>query len=65
MKITHKIDDFLIQLFPQYKKSDNDLEVLKAELANYYSIGPYKPTVSVIDDVIDNRFTVLLFQMKI
>jgi hypothetical protein len=45
MKIIHKIDDFLLELFPQYKKSTNDLEILKAGIAKYYTFGPYKPIV--------------------
>jgi len=50
MTITHKIDKFLVELFPQYKQSNNDLEVLKAEIAKYYTIGPYKPSVSLKDE---------------
>lgn len=50
MKITHKIDTFLAVLFPKYKESDNDLVVLKAEIAKYYSIGPFKPAVSINDE---------------
>lgn len=38
MKITHKIDSFLAALFPNYKESNNDLGLLKAEVAKYYSI---------------------------
>ena len=45
MKITHKIDTFLAALFPNYKESNYDLEVLKAEIAKYYNIGPFKPAV--------------------
>jgi hypothetical protein len=40
MKIIHKIDDFLFQLFPQYIKSNNDLDVLKEEINKYYINWP-------------------------
>jgi tetratricopeptide (TPR) repeat protein len=46
MQIIHKIDDFLLELFPKYEKSNNDLEVLKDEITKYYTYGPYKPTVN-------------------
>ena len=52
MTIIHKIDKFLLELFPQYKNSNNDLNILKDELINYYSIGPYKPIVTVEDNLI-------------
>ncbi len=39
MTITHKINKFLLELFPQYKLSNNDLDVLKTEIAKYYTIG--------------------------
>jgi len=52
MKITHKIDEFLAELFPQYKKTTSDLEVLKLEIAKYYSYGPYKPSVSINGDLL-------------
>jgi Tfp pilus assembly protein PilF len=52
MKIIHKIDTFLAELFPTYKQSNNDLEILKAEIAKYYSIGPYIPVVSITGDLI-------------
>jgi len=52
MRITHKIDKFLQEIFPNFKKSNNDLDVLKDELSKYYSIGPYKPMVTIKDDLI-------------
>ena len=45
MKITHKIDDFLLELFPQYKKSNLDLSILKEEITKYFTVEPYKPQV--------------------
>ena len=47
MQIKHKIDDFLFEIFPKAKKANNDLDVLKEELANYYTYGPYKPKVNI------------------
>ena len=47
MKITHKIDDFLLELFPQYKKSNLDLSILKEEITKYFTVEPYKPRVSI------------------
>lgn len=52
MKIIHKIDDFLIELFPKYQKSTDDLEALKAEIEKYYTFGPYKPTVSISGELL-------------
>ena len=52
MKITHKIDTFLAELFPTYKQLNNDLDVLKTEIAKYYTIGPYIPVVSIYGDFI-------------
>jgi tetratricopeptide (TPR) repeat protein len=47
MQIIHHIDDFLLELFPKYKRSNNNLAVLKEEVANYYSYGIFKPRVSI------------------
>ena len=47
MKILLEIDDFLLELFPNYKNSENNLEILKDELIQYYSFGPYKPNVTI------------------
>jgi tetratricopeptide (TPR) repeat protein len=45
MKIIHKIDDFLYNLFPSVDK--NDTQSLMETLKDYYAWGPYKPAVSV------------------
>ena len=50
MKVTHKIDDFLLELFPRYKKSNLDLGILKEEITKYFTVGPYKPKVSIEGD---------------
>ena len=52
MIITHKIDEFLVELFPDFKSSDNDLNVLRNELSRYYTIGPYRPMVKIVADLI-------------
>jgi len=50
MRIVHYIDDFLLELFPKYLKSNKDIEILKEELTDYYTFGLYKPTVTVDND---------------
>ncbi len=50
MKITHKLDEFLLELFPQYKESNQDLDVLMQEITKYFTVGPYKPKISIKDE---------------
>ena len=52
MIITHIIDDFLFELFPKARAAGKDIEILKQELEKFYSLGPYKPTISI-----KHRFT--------
>lgn len=52
MQIIHKIDNFLLELFPKYAASNKNLEILKDELSNYYSFGPYRPKVTHKDDFV-------------
>ncbi|MBI5633730.1 MAG: tetratricopeptide repeat protein [Nitrospirae bacterium] len=58
MIIIHKIDDFLFNLFPaakeakEAKEAGKDLSLLKEEIANYYTFGPFKPKVEIQDDLI-------------
>ncbi|MEJ8818565.1 tetratricopeptide repeat protein [Lacibacter sp. H407] len=47
MHILLKIDDFLDQLFPFYKLSGNNLDVLKNEITQYYSVGIFQPNVRI------------------
>jgi tetratricopeptide (TPR) repeat protein len=47
MTIIHLIDDFLSELFPRFKESGNDLDVLREDLEKFYSFGSYKPVVSI------------------
>lgn len=53
MIIIHKIDDFLFNLFPAAKEGrDKDLSRLKEELTDYYTFGPYKPKVTLENDLV-------------
>ncbi|MBI4826927.1 MAG: tetratricopeptide repeat protein [Nitrospirae bacterium] len=52
MIIIHKIDDFLFNLFPKAKEAGKSVEILKAELGNYYTFGPYKPKVEIDEEFI-------------
>lgn len=52
MTIIHPINEFLAEIFPAYKASGNDLEVLKEEMEKYYTLGPYKPKVLIENDYI-------------
>ena len=48
MQIIHKIDDFLYAIFPELRGGGKSLLVNKLE--DYYSFGPYKPTVTITED---------------
>ena len=53
MQITHKIDEFLLAIFPQLKTNilgGGYNNLLINELEKYYTYGPYKPTVSISGD---------------
>lgn len=50
MQIIHKIDDFLFTIFPELKGGGNDQII--SYLENFYSYGPFKPTVKIIDDYV-------------
>ena len=47
IKIQHKIDDFLFELFSMKEKN---IESLKELLIKYYSYGPFKPIISINND---------------
>jgi tetratricopeptide (TPR) repeat protein len=49
MTISHKIDDFLFELFPGTK---NHPDALKDATKRYYTIGPFEPTVTIEEDFI-------------
>lgn len=48
MQITHKIDDFLFTIFPNIEKGDN--ESLKEAIEDYFTVGSFKPKVSINED---------------
>jgi len=48
MQIIHKIDDFLFTIFPKLMGGGNLLIINTLE--KYYSIGPYKPKVTIEND---------------
>lgn len=52
MIILHKIDEFIWNLFPNAKKFGNSSNILIEEITDYYSYGPYKPKVTVTDDLV-------------
>src|SRR5205809_729164 len=49
MQIIQKIEDLLFDLFPNAKGNN---ELLKEELIKYYTYGPYKPNVTITDDLV-------------
>ena len=53
MHIIHPINDFLFELFPKAKDAENDNELLKKVIEHYYTVGPYKPTVTIVNGIID------------
>jgi tetratricopeptide (TPR) repeat protein len=66
MQIIHKIDDFLKELFPRYRESGLDTDVLKEEIASYYTFGAFKPAVKVEKDlvIVDIDTSTILSQDK-
>jgi Tfp pilus assembly protein PilF len=50
MIIVHKIDAFLFTIFPDVKQGDNEL--LMKKLQEYYTIGPFKPKVSLENELV-------------
>ena len=50
MQIIHKIDDFLYTIFPSIKGGNQ--ESLKDAIQEYYTYGPYKPKISIEDDLV-------------
>ena len=49
MIIIHIVGDFLGELFPRYKSSGFDEEILKEELIEYYTYRIFRPTVDIKD----------------
>ena len=54
MQIIHKIDDFLFTIFPKLKMGGGNSLII-SELENYYTYGPFKPTVTV-----DNEWVTII-----
>lgn len=50
MQIIHKIDDFLFTIFPELTGGDGNELLIIHTLENYYTYGPYKPTVIIDKD---------------
>lgn len=49
MIIIHNVNELLAELFPNYKDSGNNLDVLKQELLDFYTFSVYRPTVEISD----------------
>ena len=47
MHITHPINDFLFELFPKAKEAGNNIEILKQEIETFYTVGPFKPAMTI------------------
>lgn len=52
MTIYHKVNDFLYSLFPQTEGFGQDPAHLTEYLTDYYTYGPYRPKVTIADDVV-------------
>ena len=52
MTIVFKIDDLLLDLFPRTREANFDHSVLKEELSDFYSVGPYKPKINIENDTV-------------
>lgn len=49
MTITHKLDDFFKELFPE---AERDQEKIKETLKRYYTVGPFEPDVEIANDLV-------------
>jgi tetratricopeptide (TPR) repeat protein len=52
MIIIHRIDDFLFNLFPSTREKGNNIDLLKQELIDYYTFGPFRPKVDIEGDLV-------------
>lgn len=52
MIIIHKINDFLFNLFPRIREKGKSLELLKEELVDYYTFGPFRPKIDIEGDFV-------------
>jgi tetratricopeptide (TPR) repeat protein len=62
MQISHIIDDFLFTIFPNVQKGD--LQSLKEAIEDYYSIGPFKPKVTIQENFIQIEIDSQAFQAQ-
>lgn len=53
MHIIHPINDFLFELFPKAKEAGNNIELLKQEIEKFYTVGPFKPAITIVHGIID------------
>ena len=53
MHIIHPINDFLFELFPTAKEAGNNVDVLKQEIEEFYTVGFFKPAITIVHDIID------------
>ena len=49
MTITHKINDFFTELFPE---AEGDRNKLKDSIKRFYTVGPFEPTVEMDGDIV-------------
>lgn len=52
LTITHKVNDFLYSLFPNTEPFGQDVERLAEHIADYYTIGPFRPIVTIQGNVV-------------
>jgi tetratricopeptide (TPR) repeat protein len=53
MIITHALNDFLYSLFPDAEVFGQNSEQLVEHLTDFYTFGPYRPTVTVKGEVVE------------
>ena len=53
MHIIHSINDFLFELFPRAKDAGNNIDVLKEEIEKFYTVGPFKPAITIVHGILD------------
>jgi tetratricopeptide (TPR) repeat protein len=52
MQIIHLLDDVLCELFPEARQFDINHEALRIKLVEYYTYGPFKPIVTIKDNLV-------------
>jgi Tfp pilus assembly protein PilF len=64
MTIILKIDDLILDLFPRTKETNFDRSVLKDELTEFYSVGPYKPKINIENDTVTIEIDISLIEKQ-